>query len=121
MFQSMQKSVPVQVEEAAAIPKRRGREDVGELLVKAREVIMNEMEAEQTDEVLIREPPSSRPLPLTRSQEATFESVEKLQAQLQNLVEKGDKDETKMKSSETEEVAGSGENKQTSPVRCKSQ
>ena len=117
LFQS--KDVPVQVEEVPVIPKRSSREDVRELLVKAREIITNEMEAEETDEVFVREPPTSRPLLLTQSQEATFESVEKLQAQLENLVEKGDKDETKRKSSETEEVAASGENKQTSPVRCK--
>ena len=99
------------------IPKGQSGEDVRELLVKAREIITNEMEVEEMDEVFVREPPTSRPLLLTRSQEATFESVEKLQAQLENLVEKGEKEETKR---ETEEVATSGENKQTSPVRCKS-
>jgi hypothetical protein len=113
------KNIPVQVE-ATAIPKRSSREDVRGLLVKAREIITNDMEAEGTDEVSIRKPPLSRPLPLTRSQEATFESVEKLQAQLEDLVETGEKDETKRKSSETEEVAASSETKQTSPVRCKS-
>ena len=113
------KNVPVPVE-ATAIPKRSSREDVRGLLVKAREIITNEMEAEETDGVSPREPPISRPLPLTLSQEATFESVEKLQAQLENLVEKGEKDAAKKKSSETEEVAASSEGKQTSPVRCKS-
>ncbi len=87
--------------------------------MKAREIITNEMEAKGTDEVSIREPPLSRPLPLTRSQEATFETVEKLQAQLEDLVETGEKNETK-RSSETEEAAASSEGKQTSPVRCKS-
>ena len=113
------KNVPVHIE-AAAIPKRPSREDVRGLLVKAHEIITNEMEAEETDGVSTHEPPTSRPLPLTRSQEATFESVEKLQAQLENLVEKGEEDETKKKSSEAEEVAASSEGKQTSPIRCKS-
>ena len=115
------KDIPVQVEEVrAVIPKAPSREDVRELLVKAREIITNEMGAEEMDKVFVREPPpTSRPLLLTRSQEAIFESVEKLQVQLENLVEKGEKEETKRKSSETTEVAASGENKQTSPVRCK--
>ena len=85
------------------------------LLVKAREIISDEIEAEEKDEVLIREPPTSRPLPLTRSQEATFESVEKLQAQLEDLAEGGQKNKTR---SENEKVVVNSENTQKSPVRC---
>lgn len=88
--------------------------------MKAREIITNEMEAKENDEFFVREPPTSRPLLLTRSQEATFESVEKLQAQLDNLVENGEKDKTVGEDRGSETVAVSGENKQTSPVRCKS-
>ena len=117
------KDVPVQLEEEAAIPKRPSREDVRELLVKAREIIADEMEAEETDKASVHEPPTARPLALTRSQEATFESVEQLQAQLENLVEE-ESDGTKSKLGTdltgTEGVAASGEDKQTSPVRCKS-
>lgn len=88
--------------------------------MKAREIITNEMETEEKDEVFVREPPSSRPLLLTRSQEATFESVEKLQAQLEDLVENGGRDETSEKDREGEEAADNSENKQKSPVRCES-
>ena len=117
------KDVPVQREEEAAIPKRPSREDVRELLVKAREIITDEMEAEETDKASVHEPPPARPLALTRSQEATFESVEQLQAQLENLVLEKGSDGTKSKGTDltgTKEVAASGEDKQTSPVRCKS-
>ena len=88
--------------------------------MKAREIITDKMEPEERDEILIREPATSRPLPLTQSQEATFETVEKLQAQLEDLVEGEQKDETIGKGSENEKVAVSSANKQTSPVRCKS-
>ena len=95
--------------------------------MRAREVITNKLErGERETEVLAPEPPTSRPLLLTRSQEATFESVEKLQRQLEGLVEGGQQDEIDGKNSETENAAaavdGAGAEKAASPgpVRCKS-
>ena len=92
-------------------------EEVGELLKKARSIIANEMDIEESnekDEVSIREPPAVRSLLLTQSQEATFENVEKLQAQLEAVVEGEQDDET---SKRQDKVDKDLKVKQMSPLR----
>lgn len=92
-------------------------EEVGELLKKARSIIANEMDIEESnekDEVSIREPPAVRSLLLTQSQEATFENVEKLQAQLEAVVE-GEQDDVTSK--RQDKVDKDLKVKQMSPLR----
>ena len=113
------KNASIRVGKAANIPKGPAKEDITKLLAKVDEITTSEKELEKKDEVTVRKPPASHPLPLTQSQEATFESVEKLQAQLEELVEGEGEIKERRKGSDSEAVVGK-EGKQKSPVRCES-
>lgn len=54
--------------------------------------------------VQLRDPPTSQPLALTKSQEVAFEKVEKLQTQLESLVEASKKESSQEGSEEEEEA-----------------
>ena len=107
------------VGKAANIPKGPAKEDITKLLAKVDEITTSEKKLVKKDEVTVRKPPASHPLPLTQSQEATFESVEKLQAQLEELVEGEGEIKERRKDSDSEAAVGK-EGKQKSPVRCES-
>lgn len=95
--------MPIQLEE---VPRKRptvSKEDVGQLLVKAREIIASEIEPEDKGDVLTHEPSVSHPFPLSQSQESTFESVKKLQTELGVLVNSGPgQDATKLESEDSQ-------------------
>ena len=80
---------------------------------------MDAEESVEKDKVPMREPSASRPIPLTQSQEATFESVEKLKEQLEDLVE-GEREELNERSEESNEEEVVSEVKQMSPLRGES-
>ena len=113
--------MPIQLEEATKIPKRPAvsKDSVGELLIKTHEIVTNEMvvqESQENNEGFIREPPVSHPLPLMQSQEANFESVEKLQTQLEFLVG-GEGETNNMANHNHKDITGGDDDKQTSPLR----
>ena len=112
----------MQLEEATKIPKRRvvTKEDVGELLIKTREIITTEMvveESQENDDIFIQEPPASHPYLFTRSQEAPFESVEMLHTQLE--VHPGDiEHERSIEANDNHKgITGGDEDKQVPPLR----
>ena len=97
-------------------------QDVADLLVKAREIISNELEESKEDDegVVVRETTASRPLPLTQSQEAAFENMTELKAQLEGQLEEGqDKLSDRTNDEKKEEDTDGRRNSRMSPVRGK--
>ena len=118
--------MPIQLEDTTTkVPKRRvvTKEDVGELLIKTREIVTNEMvvkECRENDKVFIQEPPVSHPHPPTQSQEAPFESAEKSHTQLE-VHAGGREHETSNEANDIDHkgnsITGSDEDKEGSPLR----
>lgn len=117
--------MPIQLEEAnTKIPRRHvvTKEDVGELLIKTREIVTNEMvvkESQENDEDSLQGPPESHPRPLTQSQGAPFESAEKLHMQLEVHTGGREHERNNEANDNHKGITDGDEDKQASPLRGK--